>query len=508
MPRDIEAGRAFIRLSLTGTAQVKSGIARLTAEMRSFAGFASRIGATLGAISLGAGFIASIKAASDMQETMSKFNVVFGESAEAMKKWGDDTAAAVGRSKKQIASFLASSQDLLVPLGFDPKQAEQLSKEITKLAIDLGSFNNIADEDVFRDLQAALTGSGEVMKKYGVVVSEARVKQELLNKAIDPKVATEAQKAMARFQLILQGTTAAQGDAIRTSDSFANQWKKLQATIADTSVQLGEKFLPLVTQLISSLTEALLVVGDFATTGTSGFDEMTLSAELLLETLGSVVNAVRMTGAVFAMLQGEGKKWSAEWNETISELAADLPGKAARAVEDTFRETAKELREQQKKLMEDAEQLRDTDFRELFRDRLQQQRTERKTKSANAADQAMADQMTSGFRKRTGALFPPSRMLSEPAFSDSLDHDSKNTGSIKHIEELLRIINRSINMLSPPLEAAMENSIEASRHERENEANQLRIREIEHLRRIENTQKQMLIVMQNLGPIGIIRGGL
>ena len=95
-----------------------------------------------------------------------------------------------------------------------------MSKQITALATDLASFNNLADDDVLRDLHAALTGSGEVMKKYGVIVSEAAVKQELLNQGLDPKNATEQQKVMARLAIIMRGTTAAQGDAARSAGSF------------------------------------------------------------------------------------------------------------------------------------------------------------------------------------------------------------------------------------------------------------------------------------------------
>jgi len=138
--------------------------------------------------------IPAIKKASDYQEVMSKFETVFGDRTSEVKAWGDEFANQVGRSKTQTAQFLAGAQDLFIPLGFEPGAAEQMSKTVTGLAVDLASFNNMADEDVMRDLQAAMTGSGETMKKYGVIVSEAAVKQELLNQGLDPKVASDQQK--------------------------------------------------------------------------------------------------------------------------------------------------------------------------------------------------------------------------------------------------------------------------------------------------------------------------
>lgn len=204
-------------------------------------------------VSVGAvvqGLRASISAASTLEETMNKFNVVFGESAAVMKTWGDTLASEVGRSQTQIAQFLSQSQDLFVPIGFEPGAAEEMSKQVTQLAIDLASFNEKADADSFRDLQSALTGSSEVMLKYGVIVNEAAVKQELLNQGLDPSKATNQQKVMARLNIIMAGTTAAQGDAIRSSGAFANQMKKLRGNLEDVAASIGSQLLPYATKLV------------------------------------------------------------------------------------------------------------------------------------------------------------------------------------------------------------------------------------------------------------------
>ena len=171
-------------------------------------------------VAIGSAFIPAIKSASDLQETLSKFETVFADRSDEVRAWGEEYAKTIGRSKKQTLEFLGNTQDLLVPLGFEPGAAEGFSKQVVSLTSDLASFNNKSDGDVFRDLQAAITGSGEVMKKYGVVLDVAAVNQELLNQSLDPKTATNAQKAQARFNIILRGTTAAQGDAIKTAGSL------------------------------------------------------------------------------------------------------------------------------------------------------------------------------------------------------------------------------------------------------------------------------------------------
>lgn len=254
----IRAGRACVEAFLENSAFMRS-LNQMDRTLKAWGTRFTAWGGTLlkAGIGLAAPFAFAVSSASDLEETMNKFNVVFGESAAEVKAWSDNFGAQMGRSKKQIADFMAGTQDLLVPIGFDPKTATDFSKQITQLSVDLASFNNMQDSDTLRDLHAALTGSGEVMKKYGVIVSEAAVKQELMNKGIDKDKATELQKVQARMAIILRGTTAAQGDAARSSGSFANQMKALQANVADAAAEVGTALLPTVTRVVTGMSSAI-----------------------------------------------------------------------------------------------------------------------------------------------------------------------------------------------------------------------------------------------------------
>lgn len=289
---DISAGKAHVELYVKNSEFVK-GLNRASKQLSSFGRDLATIGASVAAAGTAilAPMSATISVASDMEEQMNKFNVVFGESAKAMREWGDATGAAMGRSQLQMVTFLGSIQDLLVPMGFAEDKARDLSKTISTLAVDLASFNNMADDDVMRDLQAALTGSGEVMKKYGVIVSEARVQQQLLNEGLDPKEATEAQKAMARLTLILEGTTAAQGDAVRSAGSFANQMKALQAAITNVRSEIGSRLLPVVTPFVSRAREAVVALSDWVKAN-QHLVVVAAKAGAVIVGLGSAIGAV------------------------------------------------------------------------------------------------------------------------------------------------------------------------------------------------------------------------
>lgn len=212
----------------------------------------AKVGAAVSAVSFGA-FAVMVAKASEMQEAMGKFAVVFGDSAGAVEASAKSMASELGVSRLEIIQMLGSMQDLLVPMGVATEEATGMSQQMARLAVDLGSFNNMASEQVFGDLQAAITGSGEVMKKYGVVLNETAVKQELLNMGMDPANADDAAKAQARLNIIMAGTTAAQGDAVRTAGSFANQVKRLKANFADIAVTIGGPFV----QSLASIAESI-----------------------------------------------------------------------------------------------------------------------------------------------------------------------------------------------------------------------------------------------------------
>lgn len=214
----------------------------------------------VGAIAgLGTGAIAAgsylIGLGSDAEEMMAKAQTVFGEGFPMAKKWFDEIAEATGRSTYKTLEWGATLQDTFVPLGFTRDAATSFATELVQLTIDMASFNNVSEDNVLADLQSALVGNHETMRKYGVIITEATLKQELLNMGIEGgiKGATEQQKVVARMNIIMAGTTDAQGDAIRTADSWANQMRALKAELHDTATTMGMELLPVVTPFLKDV---------------------------------------------------------------------------------------------------------------------------------------------------------------------------------------------------------------------------------------------------------------
>lgn len=201
----------------------------------------------------------AITAASDLEEATGKFNVVFSGVARDVSKDVDILKTSYAMSTREAKQNLAAMQDLLVPMGMNKDAAATMSSNIVKLAADLGSFNNVKTSDVMRDLQAALTGSGETMKKYGVVLTQTNVQQKALSMGLasNIKELTAADKAQAAYAIITAGSTAAIGDMARTSSSYANQQKAIRAKFEDFAASAGKTFIPIAKTIVGALSSVM-----------------------------------------------------------------------------------------------------------------------------------------------------------------------------------------------------------------------------------------------------------
>jgi hypothetical protein len=258
----VKAGEGYVEIGLRS--RIAEGARGVENELNQFGKNTMALGASLTAAAVGL-LVAPVRAASDMEESMGKFNEVFGDSSGVMEQWATDTADAMGESKESMIQMVAGMQDLLVPMDVVPSKAAEMSKSLTTLAVDLASFNNMHTSDVFANLMSAITGEGQVMKKYGVILTETATKQELLNMSLDPDVADNAAKAQARLNIIMRGTTAAQGDAIRTADSHANLMKRLWSEVVNASGVIGGAFLDDMRALVQVTVSGVVAVRDFAT---------------------------------------------------------------------------------------------------------------------------------------------------------------------------------------------------------------------------------------------------
>jgi hypothetical protein len=229
----IRAGKAVVEF-FADDARLRRAMTRISRRMKTLGTSAAKIGlgvaGSISALSVPVA-AASLAAAGRAQETLNKLRAVFGSSAAEAEAFADAVASSVGRSSTDIQDALSTFQAFAVGLGFGRGQAAQMSRELTTLALDLASFHNIADDDAFGRFISAMSGSSEVLDRFGINIRQAALQQELLAMGVRRSWSeiTEQEKVAARLAIIARamGDQGAVGDAVRTAASWTNTTKRL-----------------------------------------------------------------------------------------------------------------------------------------------------------------------------------------------------------------------------------------------------------------------------------------
>lgn len=262
----IEADMSQLKKQLNGSQRaVEQSVGK---QQKSFSALGRTIkGVVAGVVAIQAVRFGShmVKMASHVEEMQAKSSVVFGKFTSDVRKELGSFGDAVGRSTFELEEMATTVQDTFVPMGFARGEASKLSVQLTKLAVDVASFNNASDVDTMRAFQSAIVGNHETVRRFGIVITEATLQQELHRMGImkTAKEVSNAEKVQARLNLIMAGTTDAQGDAARTADSFANRMKALSAELNELGVAVFTPLLDDLADFIATLTEATKSVKDY-----------------------------------------------------------------------------------------------------------------------------------------------------------------------------------------------------------------------------------------------------
>lgn len=208
---------------------------------------------------LGRAYVDLILRASDLNETQSKFNTVFGESTERMTAFVEEFATLAGASKAEAKDFLSSTAALLQGAGFLEKASADAAEQVFRLGADLQSFNNIPIEQTIGAINAALTGERERLKALNITLLETDVQQRALlrSKKETVEALTQEEKAYATLELIQERAGRAVGDVARTSSDAANQFRQFAAEVRNLRDDLSRELQPAAARTASVLNEQI-----------------------------------------------------------------------------------------------------------------------------------------------------------------------------------------------------------------------------------------------------------
>ena len=269
---DIMAGDSrTLKLSiLADVDDLNKKLKQATGDVEGFGGkmanVGKKIGVALAAAAAAAGAMAvkigidAVKAASNLAETQSKVGVIFGESADAINKFAATAATKLGQSKQQALDAASTFATFGKSAGLAGDDLVGFSTELTTLSADLASFYNTSPEEAITAIGAALRGESEPIRKYGILLNDAALKQEAMTMGIynGSGALTAQQKVLAAQAVIMKQSTDAQGDFARTSDGLANQQRILAAQFENVKSTIGTALLPVVLELVGAFNRNVL----------------------------------------------------------------------------------------------------------------------------------------------------------------------------------------------------------------------------------------------------------
>jgi hypothetical protein len=201
-----------------------------------------------------------VQQASNLEESQSKVNTVFGDSAFIVENFAKTSATSFGITKQAALEAAGTFGNLIQAFGIGQGEAATMSTTLLQLAADLASFNNTGIEDAIQALRSGLSGETEPLKRFGVAINDVRLKEEARTLGLySGKGALDiTAKTQAAYALILKDTNLAQGDFARTSEGFANQMRILQASLSDAATEVGMVLLPYFKEFVNFINDNIV----------------------------------------------------------------------------------------------------------------------------------------------------------------------------------------------------------------------------------------------------------
>lgn len=195
-----------------------------------------------------------IALASDLEEVQNVVDTTFGDNALQIDQFAKSAAAGYGMSELSAKKFTGTMGAMLKSMQLTDAEVLSMSTSLVGLAGDMASFYNLESEEAFDKLRAGISGETEPLKQLGINMSVANLEAFALGEGITKayKDMSQAEQATLRYNYVMQATADAQGDFVRTSDSYANQQRILALNIENISAAIGGKLLPYITQLTTA----------------------------------------------------------------------------------------------------------------------------------------------------------------------------------------------------------------------------------------------------------------
>lgn len=266
-------------------------------------GTATKTGLLIGGVAFAAFAKSAIGASSDAQQSLGATETVFERFAKTVVKTSDEAATQYGLSANEYRENANLLGSLFKNQGVDLDQLAGKTEAMIATASDLAATFGGKTSDAVEALGAAFKGEFDTIERYGISIKQSDVNARLAAEGQDELTGAALKQAqqIATTDLIMQQATQTQGAFARESDTLAGAQQRLSAQWENVKAQVGNALLPVLTSLVTFVSEDLLPA-------------LTGIWEALAPAREAIANFAEGVETIFGLIRD--RDWGAAW-ETL-----------------------------------------------------------------------------------------------------------------------------------------------------------------------------------------------
>lgn len=253
------------RMDTTG---VRNGVSAIKQSFNGLGSAVKKIGLLIGG-AFAVGKLAQcgkecVELGSNLAEVQNVVDVTFTTMSDKVNEFAKNAMTSAGLSETMAKRYDGTFGAMSKSFGFSEAQAYDMSTALTQLTGDVASFYNISQDLAYIKLKSVFTGETETLKDLGVVMTQSALDQYALANGYGKTTSamTEQEKVALRLAFVQKQLSAASGDFIRTSDSWANQVRVMQLQLQSLKATVGQGLINIFTPVLKVIN---ILLGKLAT---------------------------------------------------------------------------------------------------------------------------------------------------------------------------------------------------------------------------------------------------
>lgn len=205
-----------------------------------------------------------VELGSDLAEVQNVVDVTFTTMSDKVNEFAKNAMTSAGLSETMAKRYVGTFGAMSKSFGFSEAQAYDMSTALTQLTGDVASFYNISQDLAYIKLKSVFTGETETLKDLGVVMTQSALDQYALANGYGKTTSamTEQEKVALRLAFVQKQLSAASGDFVRTSGSWANQVRVMQLQLQSLKATVGQGLINIFTPVLKVIN---ILLGKLAT---------------------------------------------------------------------------------------------------------------------------------------------------------------------------------------------------------------------------------------------------